>query len=196
MTVLGSQWQGYLKTTEHFEQHNLTGGLTMNFHANEKRFGISATRILLAGLAGGLAEVLWVMAWSAVTSLQATTVAREVTRTVLPSMAETPLAAEIGLIIHLAISLAIGVVFMWTLGKHLARHYGGAGILAGSVSLLTLIWTVNFLVVLPAINPVFVTLMPSAVTLGSKTLFGLAMAAVLVSKPVTLPAAQKSQASG
>ena len=160
------------------------------------RFSFSITRVLLAGLAGGMAEVLWVMAWSAVAPLQATAVAREITRTVLPGMAAAPMAAEIGLIIHLAISLALGVVFVWALGKHLARYYGGAGILAGSVTLLTLIWTINFLVVLPALNPVFVTLMPSAVTLGSKTLFGLAMGAVLIARPYTLHTAQKLRASG
>ncbi len=167
----------------------------MKIFTEKNRFNLSIKRILLAGLAGGLAEVLWVMVWSAVTPLQATTVATEVTRTVFPVMAETSAAAEIGLIIHLAISLAIGVLFMWSFGKYLAQNYGGTGILAGSVALLTLIWTVNFLVVLPVLNPVFVTLMPSAVTLGSKTLFGLAMAAVLIARPVTLPAAQKSHAS-
>ncbi|UCC55395.1 MAG: hypothetical protein JSU75_08445 [Gammaproteobacteria bacterium] len=167
----------------------------MKICTEKSRFSISMTHVLLAGLAGGLAEVLWVLAWSAVTPLQAATVAREVTHTLFPALAETPVAAEIGLIIHLAISLAIGLVFMRVLGKRLAHHYGGAGILAGSVALLTLIWTVNFLVVLPALNPVFVTLMPSAVTLGSKTLFGIAMAAVLVARPHTLTTAQKSQAS-
>ena len=160
------------------------------------RFSFSLTRALLAGLAGGIAEVLWVTAWSTVTPLQLTTVASEVTRTVFPSMAEISIAAEIGLIIHLAISLALGVAFVWVLGKHLAHHYGGAGILAGSVISLALIWTINFLVVLPALNPVFVTLMPSAVTLGSKILFGLAMGAVLIASLHTLPAAQKLRASG
>jgi len=152
---------------------------------DKNRSGLSIPRGLLAGLAGGIVEVLWVMAWSAVTPLQATAVAREVTRTVLPGMAETSSATEIGLIIHLAISLALGVIFMWTFGKRLARYYGGAGILAGSVTLLILIWTINFMVVLPALNPDFVTLMPSAVTLGSKILFGLAMATVLIARPHT-----------
>ena len=57
------------------------------------RFSFSITRVLLAGLAGGMAEVLWVAAWSAVAPLQATAVAREITRTVLPGMAAAPMAA-------------------------------------------------------------------------------------------------------
>ena len=147
------------------------------------RFSFSITRTLLAGLAGGIAEILWIMAWSAVTPLQAFTVAREVTRTVFPGMAEASIATEVGLIIHLAISLVLGLVFVWAIGERLVRHYGGAGILAGSIILLAIIWATNFLLVLPVINPVFVTLMPYTVTLGSKILFGLAMGAVLISRP-------------
>jgi len=157
----------------------------MEICLDKNRSGLSITRGLLAGLAGGIIEVLWVMAWSAVTPLQATAVAREVTRTVLPAMAETSSATEIGLIIHLAISLALGVIFVWAFGKRLAHYYRGAGILASSVTLLILIWTINFMVVLPALNPDFVMLMPSAVTLGSKILFGLAMATVLIVRPHT-----------
>ena len=150
------------------------------------RFGFSITRTLLAGLAGGIAEVLWVTAWSMVSPLQATAVAREITYTLLPGMANTSLALDIGLTIHLAISLVLGLAFVWALGNYLARHYGSTGILAGSVTLLTLIWSVNFLVVLPVINPAFVTLMPYAVSLGSKILFGLAMGAVLIVRPQTV----------
>jgi hypothetical protein len=149
------------------------------------RFGFSLIRILFAGLAGGIAEILWIGVWSAATPLQLTTVASEITRTVFPGMAETVIATETGLMIHLVISMAIGLAFVWALEKHLARHYGGIGILVGSVTLLTLIWTINFLVVLPVLNPAFVTLMPYTVSLGSKTLFGLAMGAVLIASSHT-----------
>ncbi len=155
----------------------------MKTSQQENRFGFSISQALLAGLAGGIAEVLWIMAWTTVTPLQATTVAREVTRTVFPGMFEAALATETGLVIHLAISLVLGVVFVWTLGKYLAHHYRGTGVLAGSIISLTLIWAVNFLLVLPALNPVFVTLMPAGVTLVSKILFGLTMGLVLVAVP-------------
>jgi len=155
----------------------------MKTSRQEKRFSLSTSQALLAGLAGGIAEVLWIMAWTTVTPLQATTVAREITRTVFPGMAEATMATETGLVIHLAISLVLGLVFVWTLGKYLAHHYGGTGVLAGSIILLTLIWAVNFLLVLPALNPVFVTLMPTGVTLVSKILFGLTMGLVLVAAP-------------
>src|SRR5204863_9421935 len=49
----------------------------------------------------------------------------------------------------------------------------GMGSLAG-------VWLVNFTVILPALNPAFVTLLPLWVTLISKLLFGAAMSAVLL----------------
>lgn len=168
----------------------------MKTWSDANRFSFSSTRILLAGLAGGLAEVLWVMTWSALTPLQAVTIAREVTATVFPGMAGIPMAVEIGLLIHFLISLAFAVIFVWAFGKRLPRHYGGAGILAASVALLVLDWTINFLVLLPAINPAFVALMPTAVTLTSKILFGFAMGAVLIARPQPLNAIQKLRVTG
>jgi len=158
---------------------------------------LSITRVLLAGLAGGIAEILWVMMWSAVTPLQAATVAVEITRTVGPGMfAATPLAVETGLIIHLAISLVLGLVFAAVIGNRLRQQYGNPGLLAGSVMVLALIWAINFLVVLPVLNPVFVTLMPYTVTLGSKLLFGLAMGAVLTIGARTRSPVQEVRATG
>jgi len=49
-----------------------------------------------------------------------------------------------------------------------------------AVVALSGVWAINFFVVLPTLNPVFVTLMPYGITLISKMLFGLAMAGVLV----------------
>lgn len=162
-----------------------------------KLFDLSITRVLLAGLAGGIAEVLWVMMWSAVTPLQAATVAVEITRTVSPAVfAATPLAVETGLIIHLAISLVLGLAFAAVFGNRLWARYGAPGLLAGSVLLLALIWAVNFLVVLPVLNPVFVTLMPYTVTLGSKLLFGLAMGTVLITGTRTRSPLQEVRATG
>ena len=168
----------------------------MNIYTKNKRLDFSITRVLLAGLAGGMAEVLWVMAWSAITPLQATTVAREVTHALFPGVTETVLAVEAGLMIHLALSLALGLAFTTVLGNRLQQNYGTPGLLAGSVSVLALIWAVNFLLVLPVINPAFVTLMPFTVTLGSKILFGLAMGAVLTTGVRTLPAAREVRTTG
>jgi len=53
---------------------------------------------------------------------------------------------------------------------------------------LTLVWAINFFVVLPVLNPAFITLMPFGITLASKVLFGIAMGSVLLtSSPRRVP---------
>mgnify|MGYP001554809963 CR=1 FL=1 len=44
------------------------------------------------------------------------------------------------------------------------------------------VWSFNFLVVLPLLDPGFLVLLPLAVTLASKLLFGVGAAAVLRSR--------------
>lgn len=156
----------------------------------------STTHALFAGLAGGIAEILWVMTWSALTPLQASVVAREITHSVFPGMEQTGIAIETGLIIHLAISAVLGVVFAWTAGRFLARNYGNPGLLAGGIVLLALIWAINFLLVLPALNPAFVTLMPASITFVSKILFGLAMSLTLITGQNRYETMQRIPVSG
>jgi hypothetical protein len=48
------------------------------------------------------------------------------------------------------------------------------------VGLLVGIWAFNFLVLLPRINPDFITLIPYGASLASKVLFGIAAASVLL----------------
>lgn len=44
---------------------------------------------------------------------------------------------------------------------------------------LATVWAINFFLVLPALNPWFITLMPYLVTSASKMLFALTMAIIL-----------------
>ena len=53
-----------------------------------------------------------------------------------------------------------------------SEEWVAAGVLAS-------IWAMNFLLILPIVNAGFVALFPYTVSLGSKILFGLAMAGVL-----------------
>jgi hypothetical protein len=125
---------------------------------------------LLAGAAGGTAEILWVAAYGSVSSTSGLEVARQVTATVLPGTAELAAAPLIGIAIHMLLSLALGLI----LAKMLLGFARGLWMKA-ALGVLACIWAVNFLVVLPALNPAFVTLMPLAVTLSSKLLFGAAL---------------------
>ena len=135
--------------------------------------------ILLAGLAGGLAELVWVMLYSSLTQVSSSEVARQIAVTLFPALAHAPFVVAIGVAIHFALSLALAAAFVWIVWRPFIRNRGVAATFAGAVVALAVIWATNFLVVLPRLNPDFVALMPYSVTLFSKLLFGIAMAWVL-----------------
>lgn len=135
--------------------------------------------IILAGLVGGLAEILWVMSYSMFSATSGVEVARQVTASVFPAAASLPHAPLLGVGIHLVLSLLLAAGFVFAVWVPLLCHHNPATIWLSTIAALTGVWLINFLVVLPVINPTFVELMPYAVTLVSKIMFGLAMGWVL-----------------
>lgn len=133
------------------------------------------TRILVAGLAGGIAEILWVLAYSAVAPVAAAEVAREVTASIVPVAAAWAVAPAIGVALHLALSIALAYAFVTALGGMAP----GARTVPLAVAALVAVWAFNFLVLMPLLDMRFATLMPYAATLLSKVLFGVAMGSVL-----------------
>lgn len=127
--------------------------------------------IVIAGLAGGLAELLWVGVSAAVLGVDVARVAREVAATVMPAAAAT---AERGLAVHFALSLALAAVFSGVTGR-IGPHAGLGARLVAAVALLAGVWAVNFLVLLPWLNPASTALLPPGVTFTSKLLFALAL---------------------
>lgn len=136
--------------------------------------------VLIASLAGGMAEIAWVSLYAAFTPLTAATVAREVTASLLPAFAAGAAGVWLGVLLHMLLAVALGYVFAYILWKPFAHPRGMVATLAVSVLALVAVWTMNFFVVLPVLNPVFITLMPYPVTFASKMLFALAMAVTLV----------------
>ena len=137
------------------------------------------SRILMAGLAGGVAEIAWVLAYGAFAPVSAAEVAREVTVSLVPGAAGWTTAPALGVAIHLALSIVLAYAFVAWLERSLPGVRGAARLVAIGVGALAGVWAINFLVVLPLVNPRFVTLMPYAATFLSKALFGAAMGAVL-----------------
>lgn len=135
--------------------------------------------ILLAGLCGGLAEVIWVQVYAALTAHNSVEVARQVTASLLPNMADAAFAPGLGVAIHFALSLLVALAYAVLIWTPFMRQRGPAASVAVAAGVLASIWIVNFLLVLPIVNAAFVTLLPYSVSLGSKLLFGLAMAGVL-----------------
>ena len=145
------------------------------------RSGIGETirRGILAGTAGGLAEIIWLSLYASITGGDAAILARGVTTAagVTALLPQAPVALGIG--VHMAIAVSLGVVLagLWqTLmqgGLRRSNRYGAM------LATLAAIWAMNFLVVLPLVSPSFVHLVPFAVSLTSKLLFGLAAAETL-----------------
>lgn len=136
--------------------------------------------VLLAGLGGGLAEVLWVMVYCAFNPLSGSVVAREVTASLFPAFAAGNSGVWLGIVIHMTLAVALGFAFAHVIWKPLARSHGPLATFAASALTLATVWTANFFVLLPVLHPVFITLMPYPVTFASKMLFALGLAGILV----------------
>ena len=131
--------------------------------------------ILLAGFCGGMAEIVWVAAYGAVTPTSGMEVARQISASVFPAMTDHPAAAPAGIAVHLLLSLLLAGVFTVTVWLPFSRKLRFAPAMLVAAAALSGVWAVNFFVILPVLNPAFVDLMPYAATLFSKVLFGIAM---------------------
>jgi hypothetical protein len=133
----------------------------------------------IAGAAGGLAEIAWVTLYAAATGGNAAILARGVT-TATGANALLPAAPMIvGTAIHMTLAVALGVVLTFTWRAVSASRARSISPYPFMFAALLGVWALNFFVVLPIINPAFIHLVPYAVSLSSKLLFGLAAAAVI-----------------
>ncbi|MGA3400049.1 MAG: hypothetical protein ABSC95_12590 [Acetobacteraceae bacterium] len=132
-----------------------------------------------AGLAGGAAEVLWVAVYGAITGTPAGAVARGVATALLPGLGTLPFIAAIGIALHMLLAVGLGIAVVAAFRAPLLRRVGAWPQSMLVVLALGAVWSFNFLVVLPHLDPGFLTLLPMVVTLASKLLFGVSAAAVL-----------------
>ncbi len=135
-------------------------------------------RGILAGAAGGLAEIIWVSIYSTVSGASAASVAYGVTTAAGLTALFPSAPAAVGIAIHMTLAVLLGVALA-CLWQGTAGRFSLQGRFAGVLALLAAVWAVNFFVVLPAISPDFVHMVPYAVSLTSKLLFGLAAAETL-----------------
>ena len=135
--------------------------------------------LILAGIAGAVAELVWVGLFCGLTPLSGAEVLRQVTASVIPGTAGAAWAPAFGLVVHFALGVAIAYAFGLAVWRHGVRRNGPDATLAVSVIGLAAIWAFNFFVLLPFLNPDFVRLMPHGFTFESQLLFGLVMGSVL-----------------
>jgi hypothetical protein len=137
---------------------------------------------ILAGLAGGAAEIAWIGIYENVAGGDAAVVAGAVAQTFLPGLAPGAAAVALGLAIHMALAATLGIAIAIAVSALLPRLVGAThrSTIEPAAIVLALIgvWTINFYFVLPAINPEFVALLPLGVSFASKVLFGVAAAFV------------------
>ena len=133
----------------------------------------------LAGMAGGLAEVAWVTLYAAMTGGNAAVVAKGIT-TAAGVGALLPVApVTVGIFTHMTLAVTLGIALAFAFRAASARYSGAINAYVFSTAALAGVWAINFFVVLPAVSPSFVHLVPYAVSLTSKLLFGIAAAPAL-----------------
>lgn len=154
----------------------------MSFIANSSARPLAAFQEMLiglyAGLAGGIAEVAWVVFYAGLGDGSAM-VARGVTATIMPGLAAGAYSVPLGIAIHMALAAALGIAIALVLPVLLPLSWGAVPRMLAVVASLAVVWSINFGVVLPLVNPAFVDLMPLSASLASKLLFGIAAALVI-----------------
>jgi hypothetical protein len=145
-----------------------------NIHSSE-----TMLRGVVAGAAGGLAEIAWVTLYAGATGGNAEILARGVT-TASGVSALLPMApVGIGIAVHMTLAVMLGVALAFAWRAFSGKRGGAASPYRFMLAALAGVWAVNFFVVLPILSPAFVHMVPYAVSLTSKLLFGLAAAEVL-----------------
>jgi hypothetical protein len=134
---------------------------------------------VLAGVAGGAAEVAWVSGYCALTGASGAAVARGVTTALLPGLSGSLHAVTLGIILHMLLAAGLGVAVTAAFSAPTLRRIGNWSRNTLIVLTLGLVWAFNFLIVLPVLEPGFLKLLPVAATLASKLLFGVAAAATV-----------------
>jgi hypothetical protein len=131
---------------------------------------------VVAGVTGGLAEIVWITLYAGATGADPSTLARAVTTAAGVSALFPSAPVALGVTVHMLLAAGLGIAlsFGW---RALSSHRSNIAnpfpfILAALVG----VWAVNFFVLLPGISPAFIHLVPYPVSLVSKVLFGLAAA--------------------
>jgi membrane-associated HD superfamily phosphohydrolase len=137
---------------------------------------------VLAGLAGGLAEVIWIVLFSNLTLNDVTLVATGITQSVGLWQVATSARVPLGIAIHMSLAVILGISISIFLSKleHCSLSKQVESLIV--ICVLAIIWGINFFFILPAINPAFVNIVPLPVSFLSKIIFGFAAAWVFFAK--------------
>jgi hypothetical protein len=131
---------------------------------------------VVAGVAGGLAEIAWVTLYAGATGADPSTLARAVTTAAGVSALFPSAPVALGVTVHMLLAAALGIALSFGWRTLLSNRSDIASPFPFMLAALVGVWAVNFFVLLPGISPAFIHLVPYPVSLLSKVLFGLAAA--------------------
>ena len=134
---------------------------------------------VIAGAAGGLAEIAFVTLYAAATGGDAALLARSVTIAAGASALFPSVPVALGVSVHMALAVVLGIAlaFAWrALVSLRPRASAGTGPYPFMLVALVGVWAINFFVVLPMVSPAFIHLLPYSISLISKLSFGLTAA--------------------
>ncbi len=134
---------------------------------------------IIAGAAGGLAEIAWVTLYAGATGGNAAILARGVTSAAGASALLPQSPVVLGVAVHMTFAVALGVTLAYAWRALRTHKMAASGLYPFMLAALAGVWAINFFVILPIVSPAFVHIVPYAVSLTSKLLFGLAAAAAL-----------------
>jgi len=134
---------------------------------------------IVAGLTGGAIEILWIAIYEHLSGGEAAAVARGVTEVLFPKLVTSAAAVPLGIVIHMGLAIMLGIAISVFVRSVLPRTAPAVLEPLAVVGLLVCVWAINFFLILPAINPPFVALVPYTASLTSKVLFGAAAALAL-----------------
>ena len=141
-----------------------------------------AGRGIVAGAAGGIAEIIWIVVYASVTGADAANLARGVTTAAGANLLLTGSSVISGTAIHMILAVMLGTALAFAWNAFSQRWPKQTSPYAALCAALGAVWAINFLIVLPLLSPDFVQILPYPVSLISKLLFGLAASAVLSGK--------------
>jgi hypothetical protein len=146
---------------------------------------------ILLGIAGGIAEIIWVASYGLLTGGSSAAVARGVSATVstvLPAVSLEVAPVAYGIVIHMLLAAGLGIVLVFAWRALAEQRQRLVNEYAFMVAALASVWAFNFFILLPLIDTAFVALMPYPASLLSKLLFGLVGAVMLRHLPLYRPA--------
>lgn len=169
----------------------MNGLLTIQISRQRRLASVADTRArirravavgLAAGLAGGLAEIGWIGLFDLAGGVSSRAVASEIARTLgLEGIAGLS-AVAMGVLIHMLAAALLGIALAGVLRLPRTRIASPSVEALAAVGFLAAVWGFNFHLLGPAVAPGFVALLPDSISLASKLLFGLSIAAVLLTE--------------